>query len=533
MYRLSYNPNNPTYTIFDTDFALEIFTYENVYGIDPKRTELTVEGDRAILTARGLTWAGGSEPCEGGAMLLVERTEGGLRFKVEAAHQKKLRSVKVIIPGLSGSSVTSDNSQEMPILADGMLYDYPHWNLFQLKMPIVFLKSDDTYTYFAAKDAEVTPKRFAFIPREGGVDVELVYEALATESAAVINSTPWEMGTTKNPRAEAELFLDWIAETYGFGPFDSRPDVPAWMRDISLVLSIHGMHFSGYVFNTYKDMLNVIRWFAERIEGKRILAFLPGWEGRYYWQYGDYRAEPRLGGAEGFTRLIDGAHELGVRVMPMFGANCTNREHPDFPEYGPISLLHDASGTQFLGNRPDWSNDRSSDPGWQIWLNPAAPAWQEKLTESLIDLVSTYGFDAVFLDTHYTWTNDPYYAVYEGYKTIKAELKSKHPDLLLAGENWYDALLGITPLFQLYGEPNWDDIFEKYARSTAHLSTPSPCRGSTGVHEDGYGDFKLPALRRSEIPMVTIVDGTLTSAPDTLMEYVKRAEEYTKNFITT
>jgi hypothetical protein len=184
-----------------------------------------------------------------------------------------------------------------------------------------------------------------------------------------------------------------------------------------------------------------------------------------------------------------------------------------------------------LGNRPDWSTDRSYDPGWQIWLNPAAPAWQEKLIESLTGIIDGYGVDAVFLDTHDTWTNDPYYQVYEGWKVIKEELKSNRPELLVAGELWYDALLGITPLTQWGGPAHWPGIFDRYARSTPHLCYPSPCRGSTGVHEFGYGPFAMPTLVKEQIPMVTIVDGTVGAAPDRLMDYVKLAEEYAGKFL--
>lgn len=540
MQMLSYDSNNPVYRVFDTDFSLEIFTYENVYGIDPDRTELKTEGDRAMVTARGLTWAGGREKFEGGgggAMLLIEKTESGLRFKVEAAHKEKIRAVKVTIHGLKGESVTSDHSKDLTFPWGGIVFDYPRWDYENmLKMPIVFLRDGDSYTYFSAKDEEVSPKRFAFRPREGEeniVDVELIYEAPATHSGEIIDTAPWDMGITTDPRVEAEKFMDWVADAYDIGPFDTRPDLPQWMREISLVLSIHGMHFSGYIFNNYREMLKTIQWFAERMEGRRLLAYLPGWEGRYYWQYGDYRPEPRLGGVDGFKKLVDGAHELGVKVMPMFGANCTNREHPGFPDYGPISLLHDASGTQFLGNRPDWSTDRSHDPGWQVWLNPGAPAWQEKLLELLKGLISEYGLDAVFLDTHDTWTNDPYYSVYDGLKAIKSELKSDFPDLLIAGELWYDALLGITPITQWGGPAHWPGIFEKFARSTPHLCYPSPCRGSTGVHEFGYGPFVMPTLKREEIPMVTIVDGTLSAVPDILMDYIKLADDYERDYLDT
>ena len=36
----------------------------------------------------------------------------------------------------------------------------------------------------------------------------------------------------------------------GLVPWDTRPDVPSWARDIRLCLTLHGMHWSGYTFNT-------------------------------------------------------------------------------------------------------------------------------------------------------------------------------------------------------------------------------------------------------------------------------------------
>ena len=75
------------------------------------------------------------------------------------------------------------------------------------------------------------------------------------------------------------------------------------------------MHWSGYTFNTYADMLEIIRVVADRIDGQRVLAYLPGWEGRYYWQYGDYRPSPELGGEEGFAALCS----VGAR-FPHFRA---------------------------------------------------------------------------------------------------------------------------------------------------------------------------------------------------------------------
>ena len=105
-----------------------------------------------------------------------------------------------------------------------------------------------------------------------------------------------------------------------------------------------------------------------------MLAFLPGWEGRYYWQYGDYRPEPRLGGVTGFRALAEGARRLGVTLMPMFGANCANTGLPGFEQWGSaVAAALGGRALVFQGNRPDWDASRAHDPGWQAWLNPGAP----------------------------------------------------------------------------------------------------------------------------------------------------------------
>ena len=112
---------------------------------------------------------------------------------------------------------------------------------------------------------------------------------------------------------EAESFrgeqLAYAEGVLGLVPWEERADVPAWAREIALCLTLHGMHWTGAIFNTYDQMLDAIRFVTDRIDGRHVLAYLPGWEGRYYWQYGDYRPEPRLGGADGFARLCAGARE--------------------------------------------------------------------------------------------------------------------------------------------------------------------------------------------------------------------------------
>jgi hypothetical protein len=288
--------------------------------------------------------------------------------------------------------------------------------------------------------------------------------------------------------------LAFARRAFGLKPWEERDDVPGWARELRLALTLHGMHWTGRTFLDYAGMLRVLRFVAERIEGRRVLAYLPGWEGRYYWQYGDYRPEPKLGGEAGFAALCDGASALGVHLMPMFGGNCVNLTLPRFRDLDPSAVLKSATRNRFHGNQPDWDFARAHDTGWQAWLNPGHPAWRDDLAAQIETLAARFGFDGVFLDTIHVWVNDADHPVYDGIRELAARLRSRIPNLLLAAEHDYDALLALFPLFQRawWGrDPEWT---ARYARRMAHLCEGEP-EGRTGVHE-----FGVWAVREKEPP---------------------------------
>jgi hypothetical protein len=295
------------------------------------------------------------------------------------------------------------------------------------------------------------------------------------------------------------------------------------------------MHWSGYVFNTYAPMAAALRWITSRIEGQRVLAYLPGWEGRYYWQYGNFRPDPRLGGEEGFRQLTREAHVLGVHLMPMFAAHSANSASPNFAQWGEPARLRTAAGFIEQGNKPDWDIARAHDPAWQAILNPGAPTWRAELIRQVRALLDTYdlGADAHFFDTSHWWQNDPTHPVYEGLVALRAELKTLYPELLICGEGWYDALGAVTPVSHAHVPAHWaEEAFTPHNRGFAHLSTGDPSRGSTGVHERGTSPFEIAPLARHHWPTVTIVDGTIERAPEGVEAVIAQPHAYIARFLT-
>jgi hypothetical protein len=217
--------------------------------------------------------------------------------------------------------------------------------------------------------------------------------------------------------------------------------------------------------------------------------------------------------------------------MAMFGTNCANSGLENFEQWGAPSLLRSAGGLVVQGNRPDWDVSRARDPGWQAWLNPGAPAWRHRLVEQVSWLVERYELPAVFFDTNHVWTNDPNHAVYEGLLALRDSLKRRFPDLLVAGEGWYDALGAVMPVSHLGTPAQWPELFSKYCRTFMHLSSGDPGRGSSGVHEIGFREFRLTPDASYWWPTLTVVDGTVERAPDRVEEVIAQAKRYAETYL--
>jgi hypothetical protein len=534
MHQFSFDFGDPIFDLAGWRVGLQVITFENTYGLDPQRTRLQEDGGRWTLESSGLTSAGGQRKHRGRAWLTAAPTAVGLEFAAGAEHEKRIRCLKLILRGLPTGNLVGRRWESGPVPPAGTVLRYPFDASAPLALhtPLVFLSDPDGgLLYFQSLDERVRCKRFAIFPAAKGLSMELIHEEAGHEMGKSVAVPPWRVGRCTDPESIVEEHLRLLERAHGLQPWETRPDVPPWARDISMVVSIHGMHWTGRVFNTYEDVLRTLQWVCQRIEGRRVLAFLPGWEGRYYWQYADYRPEPRLGGADGFRKLAEGAQRLGVSLMPMFGANCANTGLPRFRRWGEPSLLRSAGGLVLQGNKPDWDTSRANDPGWQAWLNPGAPAWRERLLAQVSDLVAEYGLPAVFFDTHHFWENDPQYPVYEGLVALRDSLKRRFPDLLVAGEGWYDALGAVTPVSQVGATAQWHQVFSRYCRTFGHLMWGDPSRASTGVHEAGRTGFGLVPNERHWWPTVTIVDGTLERAPDKVEQVIEQAREYARRYL--
>jgi len=516
-------------------FGVLVFTYENAYGLhrDAMHVETTSDGLR--LTCDRLIWAGGQESAAGHVDLALRR-EGmrAVSWTVHASMPNRIKAITTVIRGVPRGRVSASGSPFFDPRDDELLFGYPFsgGDLFGpgeaggMPTPLAIVQSaDGPFVSISSLDDRVRTKRFYFQPGESGYRVEAVHETEAWLSQTDVSTPPWRLARDATLGDAVAPHFEHLQRAYRLTQWEARTDVPAWLRRTSLVLALHGMHYTGYVFNDFSRMLEIVRWTAAQIAGDRVLAFLPSWDGRYYWDYPTYRAADRLGGEAGLRRLVQAGHDLGVRFMPMFGANAANRHTPGFEAIAGAAAAKVDGDTLDL-NWVDWDNDRHQD-GWLSYMNLGVESWRAWLAQRVMDAIERYRMDAYFLDIAGGWVNNPRADMHEGTHRLVAGIARAHPHVVACGEMHYDALMAFIPFYQSFSQWEVRDHVQRYARFFQHLSHPAPGRGSSGVHESGFNhwDSRTLSLREGQIPTLTVVDDTFSTHRAEMAAVIARAKE--------
>ena len=288
MDQFGFDFRDPRVRLGDWTLSLQLFTFENIYGLDATRLRTSGDDSRVEAEALGLTWAGAQETAEGTAGLTVERTDDGIAITARGTHTNTLRRAKVVLHGLPDGALTGFHFTDRPI-GDGQAFAYPGAvpHAHRIHTPLLFLKTAaGDCLYFQSLETEMRPKTFAIYrdPQGNGTPVELIHEEPATRMSGAIETPQWRVGRTADPEGVVRRHIEHIRKAFGFVEWQSNPLVPDWLKQIGFIAYIHGQHWSGHIFNSYDDLRALLRQRADKLDGRPIPAPRAGWEGRYDWK---------------------------------------------------------------------------------------------------------------------------------------------------------------------------------------------------------------------------------------------------------
>ena len=202
-----------------------------------------------------------------------------------------------------------------------------------------------------------------------------------TERATQMQGSEWQLLHDLAAGEAIERWYTLLEAERGLRHWDERDDVPGWLRQVSLVLNMHCEGWTGFAYNTFDQQLDILRWITNRIEGRRVLVYLPGWDGRYYWNYPIYQPSEQCGGSDGLRRLVQGAHELGTHVVPMFGLIASG-----YHNTRALGLQGTACRTsddlEEICAWTEWDEDLATDEIWQP-LNVGHAAFRQYLRDRI------------------------------------------------------------------------------------------------------------------------------------------------------
>lgn len=491
---IGYDFKDPYVDFGGLKFAVRLSTKNNIYCPNPK--QLTIEkvsDNEIILRSNSLSAAGGQLISEG---IIELKLSKGINHRIsisaQASHPSELaKSILVLVKGVDVRSMISEQPQAKGVQEfknkKGIRVSYPSR---AATMPLVFLTTHDKEWYVLSKDREIRRKGFAcsydHLSKEPVVI--LSHDADMRKISSKIKAPEWILGKDR-PRVDVvkERCLD-LEQYFDLIPYIDKQKVHTkWIDNLKVVSFLHGVHWTGHVFNTYDQMGEQLEWITEMLNGKQILAFLPAWDGRYYVNYPEHEPDNRMGGSEGLKRLVEKAHRLGVKVVLMFGG--PNLSTFEFLKKNKMmeAGLKTPSGQAELQDWLDWNTDLQIETMGLI-MNFGHPKYLNYMISKTAELFDTYAIDGIFLDGTLRWQNSPDYSAYDGLVKYTKEIRKRYPEKLLMGEDGYDAIYGLFDLFHTSGGPlGIENYLLRYTRQFYYLAYPAE-NGSAGVHEIGWSN---------------------------------------------
>lgn len=493
-------------------FAIRVATLENVYGPDPANvcTDPGPDG-RLKIQASSLQYAGGQRKSEGSIHADLWRQNGEIRFQVGAEHPHNIKGIIVLIRDLAAGA-EEEKIESWP--SPDFTAAFPEFKTVEGKTAAILPTT-----------TRMRFRRWAVYKEYSGNWLfNLTEDEEYTKRSNRIEGSEWRLVVDSQREAVLSDWFRLLERERGLVPWDRRTDVPGWFRKVSLILFMHCESWTGYVFNTFQRQAEILEWIAQRIPGEQVLVYLPGWDGRYYWNYPIYEPSPECGGADGLKRLVDTAHKLGMHLVPMYGLIASNYMNTAAMGFGEAAC-RTAADLQEICDWTDWDEDLSNEPIWQS-LNVGEPKYRKHLLDRICHTTDTFQTDGAMIDISGWMPRDTRHDLVPGLQKLIEGLRDRYDDFLIFGENGCEIHFPLFHLFMHASHLKSDHPFFRYCRTTSHLCEGAPGRGSNGVFEGGINPYKNIKADSPSMPFLAVVQDTLPEHSEEVEEVLKTAEEW-------
>jgi hypothetical protein len=235
-----------------------VFSDENTYGLDASRMTADVTGDEMRLTCTGFVWAGGQERAPGRLTATFRRVGTTIEWDAVVEMERPVKTVTTIIRGvprgpisLAGGGLADRRDNEVLggyTFGAGDLHGPGSAEAMVTPLAVVQAGEGDFF-FLSSLDDRVRPKRFHFQPGERAYRVEAIYEHEAWRNDERVTVPRWRLGRATSFDAAVEPHFAHIERAYRIPTRETRADAPAWMRQVAMVTTLHGMHYTGFIFN--------------------------------------------------------------------------------------------------------------------------------------------------------------------------------------------------------------------------------------------------------------------------------------------
>lgn len=538
-----------------TTFQFRLLTVSNSY--EPIHFQISQTTNGLAAHTDRLAFGEGTGVTQGSFHVSFEaQPDGGIRWKASAEHAEKIKGIRVSIESLPAGTVLvpfeeinlEENSPGRSFIYPGGYYPVRHISstetiptagpVHDWAAPLAFFQDGAGWKMLSAPEYPPRVKKL-WLYRTGDRQVVHLYtEANASQRGTTYSAPEWRIEPTQDWQNSLTKHAEWMREAYGIPHFEERPSTQPWLKEISLVCILHGISHDGKVCHTFAEMIGVLQELAQRFPPSKTLIKLVGFEGNIDRRWPDAFPAPELGGWEGFSPLIEQAHQLGYRLIPhlnVWGSSFENlRTQP--------LLKHQIIDPE--GRPSTWSYDYDQDEIAEeimAYISPAAAEWRAVQVENIRHLVNA-GIDAIYLDQTGTFINDLHHDHFLGLQALYADLYAAFPTTQFSGEapnhelttSLVSLVCGISTVPTDRLAEMYRILFGHCIRQYGYNLPPQPFRGVWGapLHvKEGWSQEKfLQYEERSErvhgIPSLNLTDHRIDLGCDLVEVVLARARQY-------